>query len=574
MAKKETLPKSVIIENVYPELDSGRFPVKRIQGETVEVYADIFKEGHDTLLAFLKYRKYPDRKWKKVKMEHIDNDRHSASFTLEDVGIYEYTIEGYPEVNKSNLTEYDRILKIYSDRKLAETAAWYEMWPRSQGKEETKSATFADMEKRLPEIQEMGFDVVYLTPIHPVGKTARKGKNNAIKAEPGDPGCPYAVGNEDGGHKTIEPSLGTIKEFIRFVKASNKMGMEIAIDIAHTCSPDHPYVKEHPEWFYRKPDGTIECAKNPPKIYEDIYPLNFFSPDWKNLWAEMLDIFVFWIDKGVKVFRIDNPHTKPFGFWRYILDNLKEKHPEVILLSEAFTKPKVMKRLAKEGFGQSYTYFTWRNYRQEMTEYLSEITGFPVNEYFRGNLFTNTPDILPFILQQGGRPAFKMRFALAATLSSVYGIYNGFELCENAGIPGKEEYLNSEKYEFKVRDWDREGNIKDYITKINGIRKENHALLYYKNLRFYFSDNKNVIFYGKTSPEGKSSVFVAVNMDPYNEEQSTVSFPLNELGIAETEFYKVTELITGAEYNCKTSKFLVKLKPEEPAAIFRIEKGN
>lgn len=566
--------KSAAIEEVYPELNGGLFAVKREIGDKFEVWADIIKEGHSLPLPYLKYKFYKDEKWTVIPMEHFDNDRWTASFPLEKVGFYEYTIEAVAPEDKSLVTEY-KILKVKVDPEIARYAAWYEMWPRSQGTDPTRSATFKECEKRLPEIADLGFDVLYLTPIHPIGKTNRKGPNNSVKAEKDSPGCPYAVGSDDGGHRAVEPGLGTLDDFDSFVSKAKEYGMEIALDIAHTVSPDHPYVRKHPDWFYKRADGSIKCAENPPKVYEDIYPFNFYCEDQMGLWEEMRDVFFFWIERGVKIFRIDNPHTKPFDFWQWVINEIQVKYPETIFLSEAFTKPKVMKYLSKAGFTQSYTYFTWRNYKQELIDYFYELTNTEVAEYMRGNLFTNTPDILPFIIQQAGKPAFKMRLVLAATLSSVYGMYNGYELCENAAIPGKEEYLNSEKYEFKVWDWDREGNIKPFVKKINTIRKENPALHLYKNLRFYNVNNDNIMFYSKISPNRDNIIFVAVNVNPFISTDTVLNFPLNELGIGWDEQFLVEELIRDKTFYWTGANHHWAFNPDyELAAIFRIKKIN
>ena len=343
----------------------------------------------------------------------------------------------------------------------------------------------------------MGFNVIYFPPIHPIGHTNRKGPNNSLKSEPGDPGVPYAIGSEAGGHKAIEPSLGTLDDFDWLVGELRDRGMEIALDFAINCSPDHPYVRDHPEWFFHRPDGTIKFAENPPKKYEDIYPLNFRCENWRELWEEMKSIILFWAGHGVRIFRVDNPHTKPVPFWEFLIGGVRAKYPDVIFLSEAFTRPKMMKALAKAGFQQSYTYFTWREGKQELMDYFTELTQTEMRDYFTGNLFPNTPDILPFHLQTGGRPAFMVRALLAATLSSVYGIYSGFELCENDALPRREEYLNSEKYQLKARDWNKPGNIKDWITRLNRIRRENRALHLYDNLRFHHADNEGIMFYSK-----------------------------------------------------------------------------
>ncbi|MBF0319623.1 MAG: alpha-1,4-glucan--maltose-1-phosphate maltosyltransferase [Nitrospirae bacterium] len=478
-------------------------------------------------------------------------------------------------IKYGDLTVHEPYLEVIADRLRARYAAWYEIFPRSQGKVSGRSATFKECIERLPEIKSMGFDVVYLTPIHPIGKTKRKGPNNSLLAGPNDPGSPYAIGSAKGGHMSVEPGLGTLKDFEEFEKACRALDMEIALDFAINCSPDHPYVREHPEWFFKRPDGTIKYAENPPKKYEDIYPLNFYAPDeaWKALWEEMKKILTFWIEKGVRIFRVDNPHTKPIPFWQWLITELQRQNPDVVFLSEAFTRPPVMRMLAAVGFTQSYTYFTWRNFKGEIIDYFTELTQSNVSEYMRGNLFANTPDILPQILQIGGRAAFKIRFVLAATLSSVYGIYSGFELCEGSAIEGKEEYLNSEKYEFKVWDWDRPGNIKDLVTLINKIRRENPALHYYKNLRFFRSDDENILFYGKVSPDNKNIVLVVVNLDPFQTHNSMVYIPLEDLGIGYDETYELQNLINGERKLCKGEEFFVTLNPDwEPAFVFRLDK--
>ncbi|HRY29863.1 MAG TPA: alpha-1,4-glucan--maltose-1-phosphate maltosyltransferase [Elusimicrobiota bacterium] len=466
-------------------------------------------------------------------------------------------------------------LEVIADRVQARFAAWYEMFPRSQGKTAGKSGTFKDAEARLKDIQAMGFDVLYLPPIHPIGVSHRKGPNNSLKAGPDDPGSPWAIGNAHGGHFAVEPGLGTLADFEKFEKACRAHGIEIALDFAINCSPDHPYVKEHEEWFFKRPDGSIKYAENPPKKYEDIYPLNFYAADghWRPLWEEMKKILDFWIGKGVRIFRVDNPHTKPVFFWKWLIEDIQREHPDVLFLAEAFTRPPMMKMLAKAGFSQSYTYFTWRQFKQELTDYHTELTQSEMKDYFRGNLFANTPDILPLILQEGGRPAFKSRFVLAATLSSVYGIYSGFELCENKALPGKEEYADSEKYEFKARDWDKPGNIKDLIAKVNRIRRENPALQHYKNLRFYRTDNDNVLFYGKATDDKKNVVLVAVNLDPYRAQETTLHIPIAEFGIKPDETYQLQNLLAGDRLLCKGDKIIVRLDPkDEPAHIYQLNR--
>jgi starch synthase (maltosyl-transferring) len=480
-------------------------------------------------------------------------------------------MDTYPD--RSAATTYDGELEVVVDRPLVRFAAWYELFPRSQATDPGRHGTFQDCIRRLPDIAAMGFDVIYLPPIHPIGRSFRKGKNNSLTAGPQDPGSPWAIGNEQGGHKTIEPALGSLADFRSFVAAARQAGIEIALDYALQCSPDHPYVSEHPAWFNQRPDGTIKYAENPPKKYQDIYPLNFYCRDREALWEEMKSILLFWIEQGVRIFRVDNPHTKPIPFWAWLIAEIQAVYPDVIFLAEAFTRPKVMQALAQVGFTQSYTYFTWRNFKDELSAYFTELTQSEMAEYFRGNLFANTPDILPPILQQGGRPAFQMRLVLAATLSSVYGIYSGYELCENAAIAGTEEYLNAEKYEVKVRDWDGPGNIKAFIARLNAIRRENRALHEYRNLRFYDSDDDNVLFYGKRSHDGGNAILVAVNLDPFEAHQARVRLPLESLGIDPEERFQVHELLTDQRHLWKGPEQLIRLDPEqEPAAIYRVDR--
>jgi len=643
-------PSSIVIERVWPELDGGRYPIKREVGDVLEVSADIFKEGHDLIAAVVRYRRWHDAAWSEAEMRHVDNDRWSASVLLAGNTRYCYTIQAFPDVfgtwreelekkvgagldvasellegrvivmgtvgraeredvavlegaiarldgaatqgaavhamlgedllaamerNRSRVgaATYEPELEVVVDRVKARYAAWYEFFPRSAGREPGRSATFAEAAARLPAIAAMGFDVVYFTPIHPIGQTHRKGPNNSLVAGPDDPGVPYAIGNELGGHYAVEPSLGTLEDFRALVKTAGGLGMEVALDLAIQTSPDHPWVREHPEWFHIRPDGSIKYAENPPKKYQDIYPINFQNANWRELWEEMKRIIVFWIDQGVTTFRVDNPHTKPTVFWEWLIAEVQMTHPEVIFLSEAFTRPKVMKSLAKAGFAQSYTYFTWRNFKREIVEYFTELTQTDVKEYLRGNLFANTHDILPFILQEGGRPAFKLRLALAATLSSVYGVYSGFELCENTPVPGKEEYLNSEKYEYKVWDWDRPGNIVDYVTAINRIRREHPALQEYDNLHFYWADDDNVLCYGKATADQGDVVLVVVNLDPFQPHETQIHFPIEEFGIGREEQYRAVELLSGETFLWTGGSQEVRLDPhDEPARFFALRR--
>ena len=464
-----------------------------------------------------------------------------------------------------------RTFKVLSERKEASFSAWYELFPRSQGQPGSGPGTFADVERRIPDIKEMGFDVIYLTPIHPIGKTNRRGKDGSPRAKKTDPGSPWAIGSELGGHKDIDPSLGTVEDFLHLVEEARKNGLEIALDIAIQCSPDHPYVKEHPEWFYRRPDGSIRYAENPPKKYYDIYPLKFEGPHKKALHEEMKSIFLTWAERGVRIFRVDNPHTKPFEFWEWLIGEVRKIYPDCIFLAEAFTRPSVMYRLSKIGFSSSYTYFTWRNYDFEIKDYFTEISSDPLRAHFRPMLFPNTPDILPPVLQTGGRAAFKMRAILAATLSPLWGIYSGFELCENEAIEGKEEYLNSEKYEIKKRDWFAPGNIRKFISVLNRIRKESSALMEIGNLEFHTTNNPNIIFYTRKSIKTGETLMIAVNINPFETHQATVEVPLEKVGICNDLPYRVTDLLTGATYTWQGEKNYVRLIPDErPAHILRI----
>jgi starch synthase (maltosyl-transferring) len=643
------LPKTlqtIIIEHVEPELDGGRYPVKRIAGERFEVTADIFKEGHDIIAGILRYKIQGEKQWQETSMHHVDNDRWSGSFVLSENIRYLYTLGAYVksfETWRAELTKkhgvvpdlasellegeaqlkdamnqakgpdktifkewldkwvaasgqdariaialdpelaslvgqheqraawsiYPQELAVVVDRERARYGAWYEIFPRSEGTIEGQGGTFKDCEARLPAIRDMGFDVLYLTPIHPIGETNRKGRNNSLTAQPGEPGSPWAIGSRHGGHDAVEPALGTLEDFDRLSKAVHQHGMEIALDFAINATPDHPYVKQHPEWFKQRPDGTIKYAENPPKKYEDIYGFDFYSEAWPAIWQEMRRVFLFWIEHGVKIFRVDNPHTKPVIFWEWVIGEIQQDHPDVIFLAEAFTKPKMMRVLAKAGFTQSYTYFTWRNSKEEMTEYLTELTQTEMKEYFRPNFFPNTPDILPPILQQAGRPAFKFRFFLAATLSTTYGIYNSYELCENRAIPGTEEYQDSEKYEIRHWDWDRPGNIRDFITRINQIRRDHPALQSFTNLKFYESNNEHILFYGKMTQDKTDILLFAVNMDPYHTQEARLTIPLEEFGIAETATYQLHELIQDYRHEVVGEEYIIRLDPnQEPAAMF------
>ncbi|MEX0829033.1 MAG: alpha-1,4-glucan--maltose-1-phosphate maltosyltransferase [Nitrospirales bacterium] len=640
---------TIIIEHVEPELDGGRYPVKRIVGERLEVTADIFKEGHDIIIGILRYKIQGDKHWQETAMHHVDNDRWAGSFLLSENTRYLYSLGAYiksfetwrTELTKkhgvipdlaSELLEgeaqlhaamgqakgpdlatfkdwvskwkaapsqeariavalhtdlallvalyehraawstYPLELSVVVDRERARYGAWYEIFPRSEGTIEGQGGTFKDCEARLPAIRDMGFDVLYLTPVHPIGETNRKGRNNSLTAQPGEPGSPWAIGSRHGGHDAVEPAIGTLEDFDQLQRAVRNHGMEIALDFAINATPDHPYVTQHPEWFKQRPDGTIKYAENPPKKYEDIYGFDFYSDAWPEIWQEMKRVFLFWIQHGVKIFRVDNPHTKPVIFWEWVIGEIQHAHPDVLFLAEAFTKPKMMRVLAKAGFTQSYTYFTWRNSKAEIIEYLTELTQSEMREYFRPNFFPNTPDILPPILQQAGQPAFKFRVFLAATLSTTYGIYNSYELCENRALPGTEEYQDSEKYEIRHWDWDRPGNIRDYITRINQIRRDHPALQSFTNLKFHPSDNEHVLFYGKTNPDKTDILLFVVNMDPYHTQEARLTIPLEEFGIHETATYHLHELIQGYRHDVVGRDYSIRLDPNhEPSVIFQIQ---
>jgi len=466
------------------------------------------------------------------------------------------------------------VYPLWVDRARAHVSAWYELFPRSQGTHPGKAATFRDAERRLPDIQRMGFDVLYLPPIHPIGKTNRKGRNNALVAAPGDPGSPWAIGGEAGGHTAIEPALGTLADFRHFVQAAGKHGLEVALDFAIQCSPDHPWVKEHPAWFYHRPDGTIKYAENPPKKYEDVYPVNFDTEDREGLWQALKEVLLFWIEQGVTIFRVDNPHTKPLIFWDWLIREVHGRHPGIVFLAEAFTRPKIMKALAKVGFTQSYTYFTWRNTKWELVEYLTELAHTEMAEYYRPNFWPNTPDILPEVLQVGGHNAFQIRFLLAATLSPNYGIYSGFELCENEAIPGHEEYLNSEKYEIRVRDWDAPGNIKPLITRVNALRREHPALQDLRNIRFLDCDNDQILAYAKQGAPGVATLLIAVNLNPEHPQATTVVVPPDVVGVEPGETYRVHDLLTGDAYEWSENNYVRLVPGSQPAHIFRVERHS
>ncbi|MDQ2857293.1 MAG: DUF3416 domain-containing protein [Candidatus Eremiobacteraeota bacterium] len=640
----DALARSVVIEDVTPQLDGGRHPIKRVVGDDVVVEADIFREGHDALRAILLFRERGEPGWQETPMTPLDNDRYRGAFRVERNVPYEYTLEAWPDAfatwrhdvakklaagqpletealegralleaardrsddpaplaealrdiaalpddlrrieamlgqgvdgaaarapERRAATRYEPPLRVDVDRRAAQFAAWYELFPRSLSGTPGVHGTFADAARRLPEIRALGFDVVYLAPIHPIGHAFRKGRNNALDVAPEDPGSPWAIGNADGGHTAVEPKLGTLDDFDRFVTAARVNGLEVALDYALQCSPDHPFVREHPEWFTFRPDGSIKYAENPPKKYQDIVNFNWFGAHRAALWNALRDIVLFWIGHGIHIFRVDNPHTKPFAFWEWMIAAVRARYPDTIFLAEAFTRPKVMNELAKIGFAQSYTYFTWRTSKAELTEYVTELARSELMQFYRPHFWPNTPDILPPYLQTGGRPAFRIRLVLAATLSSLYGIYSGYEVCENAALPGREEYADSEKYELKVRDWDAPGNINDEIAALNRIRRENAALQDWRNVTFYRADDDAVLFYGKR--RGRDVLLIAVNLDPFAPRDATLWLPTEELGFVDNEPYDVMELLGGTHHLWRGSAQRWRLDPQlNPAAIFRV----
>jgi starch synthase (maltosyl-transferring) len=638
----------VVVENVQPIVDHGKFPIKRTTGEIVRVTADIFADGHDVIKALLLHRRQGEENWEETPMKPAENDVFSATFSVQNLGYYEYTVEGwidpfeswrqeilkkkqaemdiksellegavlirnvakradkedaqwlqkkaadlesgkerislvssealkdmisrYPD--RTRATRYEKILPVLVETERARFSAWYEFFPRSCTSRPNRHGTFRDCAKRLPYIAQMGFDVVYLPPIHPIGKSYRKGPNNTLKASPEDPGSPWAIGSKEGGHKAIHPQLGTLEDFNHFVESIRKQNMEVALDLAYQCSPDHPYVREHPQWFRHRPDGSIKYAENPPKKYQDIYPLDYECEDWQNLWNELRDVVLFWIQNGVHIFRVDNPHTKSFRFWEWLISTVREKHPETIFLSEAFTRPKVMRYLAKIGFSQSYTYFTWRNTKPELTQYITELTQTEAREYLRPNFFVNTPDILHEYLQFGGRAAFKIRLVLAATLAANYGIYGpAFELCENRAIPGTEEYVDSEKYQIRLWNLEDAGGIQNLIARLNQIRRENAALQFDRNLEFYPVNNEQLLCFTKSTDDLSNVILVVVNLDPHHVQSGWIKLPLKKLKLEESQNFQVHDLLSEARYLWHGETNYVELAPKTiPAHVFRLRR--
>lgn len=639
----------IVITNVYPEIDCGRYPVKRVTGEKFTARADVFADGHDEVKAFFLHKVRGKRKWNIEPMTALGNDKWEASFTPLEQVAYEYTFAGMvdhfaswqkglkkksedgqdirieieigvqmmkavagkqnsvlqkklqqaikeiessePSVSVSlsigdkisqmmaqtidifEATHYHKILNIEVDRPRALFSAWYEFFPRSASAEQGKHGTFKDCEKIIPEIARMGFDVIYFPPVHPIGKKFRKGKNNALTATENDPGSPWAIGSAEGGHKSIHPQLGTEEDFKQLIKTAKQHNMEIALDLALQCSPDHPYINENPQWFKWRPDGTIQYAENPPKKYQDIVPINFETEDWENLWRELKSIVDHWVSFGVKIFRVDNPHTKPFVFWQWLIAEVRKKDKDVLFLAEAFTRPRVMERLAKTGFNQSYTYFTWRNTRNELIDYVDELVKTEMREYFRPNFWPNTPDILPSSLEHKPASSFIQRIVLAATLSASYGVYGPvYELGIGEPHPGKEEYTNNEKYELKNWDWNISTPVKDIMIKLNQIRKENTALQTTWNLHFADVDNHQLLCYAKHDDNFENILFIAANLDHLNKQSGWVRVPIEHLQMQKDASYTVHDLLTGNKYSWRGEWNYVELDPDKlPAHVFRIE---
>ncbi len=649
--------KRVVVENVTPQVDCGRFPAKRIVGDAVVVEADVFGDGHDLVRARVLYRHAAEAEWRAVEMTALGNDHWRAAFTVDQMGSYSYTVAGeedhfltwrsdlrkridagqelelpfrngamlvratagrasgqdakalasfaerlerstpdsavafdeelfalmgrYPDASLE--TRYERELTLWVDRERAQYSSWYELFPRSWGKP-GEHGTLRDVAGQLGYVEEMGFNVLYLPPVHPVGEPFRKGRNNTTEAQPGDVGSPWAIGGgPQGGHKAILPALGNFDDFEYLVEQCAAHGLELALDIAFQCAPDHPWVTEHPEWFKKRADGSIQYAENPPKKYQDIYPLDFESSDWRSLWEELKGVFTFWAERGVRIFRVDNPHTKAFPFWEWCLAEVRREYPDAIFLAEAFTRPRVMERLAKAGYTQSYTYFTWRTTKEELTTYMRELTETEVREYMWPNFWPNTPDILPLELQTGGMPAFRSRLVLATTLSSNYGIYGpAFELGENAPYkPGSEEYLNSEKYE--IKQWDRSApaSLRPLITRLNEARRAHPALQTNEGLRFHPTDNEWLMAYSKSAPgsdgpagtgvSGGDVVLAVVNLHPEYVQSGFVSLDLPALGLTPGESFEVYDLLSGRSYSWQGARNFVELRPyEAPAHVFHL----
>jgi starch synthase (maltosyl-transferring) len=644
----------VIVAAVRPELDGGRFPVKRVVGDVLDVEADLLVDGHDILAARLLYRHENESTWSEQALAPLGNDRWHATLPLSALGRWHYTVESWvdewasfvwgfrrkveaqqdvsvellgaaellraavdraadsvadhPDArtlgntaaliadvsadpkeraalvldpalsaavarhpDRRFATRHGRVLDVVVDPVRARFSSWYELFPRSTGVA-GKHGTFADAERVLPYVADLGCDVVYLPPIHPIGTTHRKGPNNSLTAGPSDVGSPWAIGGVAGGHKAVHPDLGTLEDFHRFVARARALGIDVALDIAFQASPDHPWVREHPEWFVHRADGSIQYAENPPKKYQDVYPFRFDGPDWRELWDELKSVFLFWVEQGVTIFRVDNPHTKPLPFWEWCIGEIKAQHPETLFLAEAFTRPKIMQQLAKAGFSQSYTYFTWRTTKWEITEYLRELTQTNMREYFRPNFWPNTPDILPEHLQWGGRPAFVQRLILAATLSSNYGIYGpAYELMEHQPRAGVEEYVDNEKYQLRSWDLQRPDSLAPLVRLLNRIRHDNQALQDLRHLCFHATDNDQILCYSKRGEDG--AVLVVVNLDVTHAHSAWIDIDAAALGVHPDETFQVHDLLGEARYRWRPGRNFVQLDPRiMPAHIFRVRR--
>ncbi len=666
----------VVICDVVPQVDGGEVSIKRVIGDSVNVEANIFADGHDELAFVLLYKRAGDSVWRESEMAGLGNDRWQGSFAVDEIGRWQYSIQAWidrfgtwqerlkkladaGQLSKDSLvtefqfgaalvsdaaeeaecfaalgdsaseslpgadkgaiqlvewaemlvnpkersedqlalalsselrqvvyqyqprrfaTTFGRELSVVVDRPLAKFAAWYEVFPRSCASKPGQHGTLADLIARLPLMADMGFDLVYLPPIHPIGMTGRKGRDGSLKAGVNDPGSPWAIGSKDGGHKSIHPQLGNFSDFRKLLLAADDLGLEIALDIALQCSPDHPYVREHPDWFVRRADGTFQTAENPPKKYEDIYQLDFESADVKALWHEVKSIFDFWINKGVRVFRVDNPHTKPLAFWRWLIERIKDKNPDVLFLSEAFTRPAMMHELAKAGFSLSYTYFTWRNTKSEVADYFTELNQGPAREYFRPSVWPNTPDILHAYLQEGGPGAFEARFILAATLAGNYGIFgSSFEMTQGQARSGNsEEYAHSEKYEIRNWDWDLTAGLRPLIAKVNGIRRDNQAFAAGGDLTFHRIDNDQLICYSRAALSNgveDNAILVIVNIDSKSTQAGWTDLDKASLGLTQGEEFWVDDLLTGKSYQWTGARNFVELNPDHATAhIFRIRR--
>lgn len=647
----------VIVQNIAPEIDGGKYAAKRVVGQYMDVTADIFADGHDIIKAAICYRHETEKEWRTTPMKDHVNDIWTGQFLVEKQGYYHYKVQGWvdhaanwqygiekkikdgqhvhvelwdgvqyitrlqknKEANKAHkdyfvklsnlfenakeddatykeaviealsatlhqifeaypfqqfITEYDHNLRVYVDRKKANFSSWYEFFPRSASQEAGKHGTFKDCERLLPRVADMGFDTLYFPPIHPIGVAHRKGKNNATTAQQGEVGSPWAIGGKEGGHKDIHPELGSLQDFKDLIKAAENYGIEIAMDYALQCSPDHPYVKEHPDWFKWRPDGTVQYAENPPKKYQDILPIYFETADWKALWDELLSILIYWCEVGVKIFRVDNPHTKSFVFWEWAIAEVKKQYPDTLFLAEAFTRPKVTHELAKLGYTQSYTYYTWRNGKKELIEYMNELAYQPQKDFFRANFWPNTPDINPYLLQGGNEALFLIRYFMAATLSSNYGLYGPiYEYMVHDAMPGKEEYINSEKYDAQHWDWNKQTKLTLLFKLVNKARRENAALQETTNFVNCPVQDEQLFAYYKRSQDGKNHILCAVNLDAYNKRGAVLQVPIDKLGVGADEPYIVHDLLTGNSYQWRGERNYIQLDPYVlPFHLFRIEK--